>query len=164
MKNIKTFLILLALVLMTACGKEDIPMTSTVDLAGEWMVTADIADGDKVYEDPYGIGQMLFITYNTNADNGKEMWLDDLGNFWGTKVKIPCETAGLTFGSSTPVLNSDYDEIEVTVTKGKVVPGGTTSPSGMPADYIEFYIEYEDDPGTLYYIHGYRRTGFVADE
>ncbi len=165
MKKIMRFtLMLAAALLLGACSKEEIPMTNTVALAGEWMMTVDIVDGDEVLEDPYGLGQMLFITYNVNDDSAKEMWLDDLGNFWGTRVVIPCSVESMTFGSSTPVDNVDYDPIKVTVTNGKITPGGTTSPSGMPADAIECYIEYEDDPGTIYYIHGYRRTGFVADE
>lgn len=155
---------LLAVAVFSACSKEDIPMTSTVDLAGEWMVTVDVVENGEVIADPYGMGQLMIITYNTNADNGKEMWLDDLGNFWGTKVKIPCNVGDRTFGSSTPVDNHDHDPITVTVTSGKVIPNGTLTPSKMPADAIEFHIEYSDDPGTDYYVHGYRRTGFVADE
>lgn len=140
-------------------------MTSTVDLAGEWMVTIDGILGDEKYEDVYGMGQMLWITYNTNADNGKEIWLDDLQSFWETKVKIPCDVNALTFGSSTPVPNQYYDDCDITVTGGKVTFGGALTPSGMTADKIEFYITYSDDEnGFTYYAHGYRRTGFVADE
>lgn len=166
MKKILNIAFLLTLFLsFGSCSKEDIPMTSTVELAGEWMVTVDVIDGDDVYEDGYGMGQMLWLTYNTNADNGKELWLDDLGNFWETKVKLPCDVQTLTFGSSTPVENQAYEDCEVTVTDGKIVKNGTLTPSGMPADSIEFYITYSDDDyGYVYYVHGYRRTGFVADE
>lgn len=144
-------------------------MTSTVELAGEWMVTVDVIDGDDVYEDGYGLGPMLWITYNTNADNGKEIWLDALQSYWAkylwaTKVKVPCDLNSLSFGSSTPVANQAED-CEVTVTGGKVTLGGAVTPSGMPADKFECYLTFSDDEdGYVYYVHGYRRTGFVADE
>ena len=155
---------LLGIILFGSCSKEDIPMTSTVDLAGEWMVTVDIIDGDNVYEDGYGMGQMLWITYNTNADNGKEIWVDDLGSFWETKVKVPCDVNSLTFGSTTPQPNAYYDS-DITVYDGKITFGGAVTPSGMPADKFECYVKYSDDEDNyVYYVHGYRRTGFVADE
>ena len=152
------------IMLFNACSKEDIPMTSTVDVAGEWMVTVDVVDGDKVYEDPFGYGQLMWITYNTSANNGTEIWVDDLKSFWETKVKVPCNVADRTFGSATPVQNAYYD-CQVTVSDGKITPGGTVTPSGMPADKFECYVTYSDDEdGYTYYVHGYRRTGFVADE
>lgn len=164
-KLINISLLLIGIAFFNSCSKEEIPMTSTVDLAGEWMVTVDVIIGDEVYEDGYGLGQIEWITYNTNADDGKEIWLDDLGSFWETKVKIPCDSSAKTFGSSTPVPNQYYDDCDITVTDGKITYGGAVTPSGMPADKIEFYITYSDDQyGYTYYVHGYRRTGFVADE
>ena len=163
-KYINLTLMLLGIILFGSCSKEDIPMTSTVDLAGEWMVTVDVIDGDNVYEDGYGMGQMLWITYNTNADNGKEIWVDDLGSFWDTKVKVPCDVNSLTFGSTTPQPNAYYD-CDITVYDGKITFGGAVTPSGMPADKFECYVKYSDDEDNyVYYVHGYRRTGFVADE
>lgn len=144
-------------------------MTSTVDLAGEWMVTLDVIIDDEVHEDYFGFGQILWITNNTSADNGKEIWLNNLGNydvyFWNTKVKLPCDLNTLTFGSSTPVANQTSDQCDVTVTGGKVTLGGAVTPSGMPADKFECYITYSDDEDPwIYYIHGYRKTGFVEDD
>ncbi len=163
-KYINYALLLMGIAIFSSCSKEDIPMTSTVNLAGEWMVTVDVIDGNDVYEDGFGLGQMLWLTYNTNADNGTEIWLDDTATFWETKVKLPCDVNTLTFGSSTAVPNEYYD-CDVTVTGGKITFGGAVTPSGMPADKFECYITYSDDPdGYTYYVHGYRRTGFVADE
>ena len=54
------------------------------------MVTID-ADG-------YSDGPFMFITYNSNKNDGQGIWLDDLGNFWRTKVKVSCNVAFLTFG------------------------------------------------------------------
>lgn len=164
MKKFSTYILALVLVLLTsACSKDEIPMTSTVNLAGEWMVCA-------YYGDEQLTDQFLIITYNGNADDGKTIWVDDLGNFWApqTKVEVPCDVPSLTFGSSTPCVNEygfdDGTDMMVTVTDGKVVFGGAVTPSGMPADAIEFNIEYSDDPGSVYTLRGYRRTGFVADD
>lgn len=177
-KNIKYLLLtLLVAVAFTSCSKEDIGGTATQDLAGEWMCIVDAIDdeGNVVMEDPFGMGQVLMITYNTNANDGKELWVDDLGNFWEFKVKVPCNVAAKTFGSDTPVVSAFvgddglYD-IEVELADGKVVFGGAKTPSGMPADAIEFTVSFEDDdyPAAFgyskYLVHGYRRTGFVADE
>lgn len=163
-KYINYAILLIGMIFFNACSKEDIPMTSTVDVAGEWMVTVDVVDGDKVYEDPFGYGQLMWITYNTSANNGTEIWVDDLKSFWETKVKVPCNVADRTFGSATPEQNAYYD-CQVTVSDGKITPGGTVTPSGMPADKFECYVTYSDDEdGYTYYVHGYRRTGFVADE
>ena len=138
-------------------------MTSTVDLAGEWMVCAYYGDTQLTY-------QFMILTYNGNADDGKTIWVDDLGNFWDprTKVEIPCDVPTLSFGSTTAMVNEygfkDGSPMFVVVTDGKVIPGGGVTPSGMPADAIELNIEYSDDPGFTYTLKGYRRTGFVADD
>ncbi len=106
---------------------------------------------------------------NINPDNGKEMYVSDIGNFWLFTVKVPCDVNARTFGSSTPAPNEAYDEhgnlydIDVTVDKGKIIEKGTMSPSGRPVDSIEFHVSFSDDEnfpsGYRYYVHGYRRTG-----
>ena len=103
------------------------------------------------------------------SDNGKEMYVSDIGNFWLFTVKVPCDVNARTFGSSTPAPNEAYDErgnlydIDVTVDKGKIIEKGTMSPSGRPVDSIEFHVSFSDDEnfpsGYRYYVHGYRRTG-----
>ncbi|MDE5635341.1 MAG: hypothetical protein K2I52_03420 [Muribaculaceae bacterium] len=66
-KIIKYAFIALLTVTVCSCEKEDIGMTATVNLAGEWMVTADAVDanGNVVMEDPFGLGSFQIITYNT---------------------------------------------------------------------------------------------------
>lgn len=163
-KTLKYLFIALFAVAFSSCDKEEIGDTATVDLAGEWMVTANLADasGNIIAEDPYGLGSFQIINYNTAANLPTEMWMEDLGNFWDFKVKIPCDAATQTFGSSTPVPNESYD-CNVTITNGKVVYGGTVTPSGMRADSIEFLISFDDDdPGTIYLIKGYRRSGLAG--
>lgn len=41
-KYINYAILLIGMIFFNACSKEDIPMTSTVDVAGEWMVTVDV--------------------------------------------------------------------------------------------------------------------------
>ncbi len=68
----------------------------------------------------------------------------------------------------------------ITITNGAIIKGAATTPSGMPADSIVFYVEFDDDytkddEGNLVYapeaygfknyrISGYRYTGFAKDE
>lgn len=157
-----TFIAVLALI-FASCQKDEVPMTSTVDLAGEWMVTAYV--GDEAIAGPF-----MVLTYNTNTDDGQELWLNELGNFWNPAllVKVPCKVGDKTFGSDKSLknlnANPDGTDFTVVVKNGKVVFGGATTPSGMPADAIEYQVEYSDDPGTVYTFKGYRRTGFTADE
>lgn len=169
-KNLKYLLMAIVVLALSSCEKEDIGNTSTVAVAGEWMVQVDVVDasGEIVYEDPYGMGYVTMITYNTNADNGKEMYVSDLGNFWLFTVKVPCDVNARTFGNSTPVPNEAYAngalyDIDVTLNNGKIVEKGTLSPAGSPVDSIEFNVSFSDDTnfpaGYTYYVHGYRRTG-----
>lgn len=161
-KTLKYLFMTLVVVALTSCDKEDIGGTATESLAGEWMVTVDLVDasGNVIAEDPFGLGHLQVITYNTAANTPNEMWISDLSNFWNFTVKIPCDAATQTFGSATPVNNTAYEGCEVTITDGKVTFGGTLSPSGAKADSIEFCITFsDDDPGMIYLMKGYRRTG-----
>ncbi|MDE5664621.1 MAG: hypothetical protein K2G17_02690 [Duncaniella sp.] len=160
-KTLKYLFMTLVVAALTSCEKEDVGETATVSLAGEWMVTVDLVDasGNVVMEDPYGMGYVQVITYNTAANIPTEMWISDLGNFWDFTAKVPCDASTQTFGSSSPLTNEAY-ESNLTVTDGKVTFGGTLSPSGAKADAIEFYITFsDDDPGMKYLMKGYRRTG-----
>ena len=161
-KFLKYILVSIFAIAFSSCDKEEIGGTATEDLAGEWMVTVNlaVANGNIIAEDPYGLGYFQIITYNTASNVSSEMWINDLKGFWDFIVKIPCDANSQTFGSSTPVQNTAYD-CQVTITNGKVVYGGTVSPvGGRPADSIEFLISFsDDDPGTTYLIKGYRRTG-----
>lgn len=171
-KYIQYILPLVAVVMMTSCAKEEIGNTATVDLSGEWMVTVDAVDdnGEVVLEDPFGLGYVQMITYNTAANTPTEMWLSDLGNFWDFTVKVKCDNSAQTFGNSAPVANTAYEDCDVTVTGGKVVYGGTKSPSGNVVDSFQCYVSFSDDDYpeaygyTKYLIKGYRRTGLAGGE
>lgn len=165
------------LVAFTSCEKEEIGNTATVEMAGDWYVTVDAVDanGELVYEDAelFGLGNIHVLTYNTSANNANEMIVSDVGNFWDFKVKVNCNPESMTFSTNTTEDNNlveDYEDINVTITEGKILKGKATTPSGMPADYIEFYVTFSDDgyPDAYgyakYKVYGFRYTGFAADE
>lgn len=168
-KNLKYALLGLLTVFMASCEKEDIGGTATESLAGEWIVTVDAvtSDGTVVYEDFFGLGSFMILTYNSAANNPNEMFINDLEAFWDFTCKVPCNAVAQTFGSTTPVPNLSYD-CNVTVFNGKVIYGGTLSPSGAKADAIEFMINFDDDPYPAaygydtYLVKGYRRTGLAG--
>ncbi len=61
------------------------------------------------------------------------------------------------------MVNEAY-EITATVSNGVISNGSTMSSGGNLTDGIAFDIEFSDDPGTIYHVEGYRRTGFQEDE
>jgi hypothetical protein len=135
--------------------------SSTYPLSGEWWVKyyADEAGTEDV-----GGGYFPLYTYNTAANDGKEFWISDQGSFWTYTVKCPVNMTSKTFAGNELVSTvTDYD-IKVNVTLGKVIVNGGRSTSGVVTDSIYMALEYEDDPGTIYYAAGVRRTGFLEDE
>ena len=70
----------------------------------------------------------------------------------------------------------------ITITDGKILNGAATTPSGMPADSIVFYVEFDDDYSPVdetmtdyeytptlygfknYRVSGYRYTGLANDD
>lgn len=160
------YLMLASMVLFASCAKDPIGSTATVSMAGEWYVTVDVVDenGEVLYEDPYGMGQVLFSTFNTAANKADEMFVFDNYNFWEFQVQVKADPATMTFATDGMGANLVY-ESGVQISSGKVTLGGATTPSGMPADAIEFLLSFDDDDyGFTYKVHGYRYTGFAGDE
>ena len=169
----KTNILLLAFVafILSSCDKkEDFinEKSMVVEIAGEWYVHYD----HPVYgSDPFEAGYTSLITYNTSADDGQEIWINDEGNFWNYQVKIPVDISTLTFGSTDTAINavSGYD-IKVLVRNGKVIKEVSVRPSGAVADSIYFELWFEDLEGSTgivsdtLIVSGYRRTGFLEDE
>lgn len=158
-KNIKYLLgtlFIMMFVTLTSCDEvedSDVGGTKVEEMAGDWYVQLD------------GTGSFYHIsTYNTAADDGKEMWINDGGHFWEFVAKTPVVLSGMTFGGAN--LASDYEgyEITVTITNGKITKGNIITEAGNPTDGISFDIEFSDDPGSIYQLSGYKRTGFAADE
>lgn len=202
-----------AVLLFASCEKEEIGGTATEALAGQWYVHVDAVkdngeileviyqkddngeyvldkEGNKIVEfcgeDPFGLGNKLLLTYNTSANTSDTIFVDDLENIWDFKVKVSSNTGDRTFGNTDFADNYKY-ESGVKITDGQVLSQAATTPSGMPADSIVFYVEFDDDymvddEGNLveddegnpvyvpkaygfknYRISGYRYTGFESD-
>jgi len=135
----------------------DVGGTATQAVAGEWFTTFTIAG-----EDVYGLGYQLITTSNTAANTTTEFMIKDDAHTWDYKVKTPLNLDAKTFGGNA-LPNLAYD-ITVNIANGKILPGAATSTGGNVTDSIYFEAEFSDDPGTIYQVAGYRRTGFLEDE
>lgn len=138
-------------------GKEDVGGTSTQDMAGDWYVTTSV--GKSVV-----LGYKKITTYNTSVNDGKEMWVDDLKNIWWFKVKSPINYSAKTFSGSKLHSSIEGYDVDVNITNGKIIPNAAKTSGGNKSDSISFDAEFSDDPGTIYHIGGYKRTGFAEDE
>lgn len=143
-----------------SCDLGDDPVvggTATQAVAGEWWTTFTVNG-----EDIYGLGYTMVTTSNTAANVPTEFLIGDDGNTWNYKVKCPLNLDAKTFGG-TGLANIAYD-ITVNISNGKILPGAAMSTGGNVTDSIYFEAEFSDDPGTIYQVSGYRRTGFLEDE
>jgi hypothetical protein len=178
MKKIYYFAVLLfSMTLMTSCQKDEIGGTATEATAGEWYVTVDGADASgnvmEGYEDLFGLGRIHMITTNTAANLPTEMIVSDLGQFWDFKVKVSCDQQAMTFQTNTTENNNmvaDYEDINVTITGGKILPQAGRQNNGSPADSIVFYVSFSDDTYTAqlghakYKVSGVRYSGLVEND
>lgn len=179
----KLFFAICALATLTfaSCEKEPIGGTATEKMAGQWYVQVDGYDttGDSVVIEDFNGGRFLLLTYNTAANEPNKLFINDQAGFWDFIVRVDCDLNKMTFGSPESLQNESYD-CKVSLTNGKIVLGGTKTPSGQVADYIQFDINFDDDdlanygmPGVsygdyygfnVYRVSGWRYTGFANDE
>lgn len=193
MKKITYFVALLLMgMTFSSCEKEDIENTATVNMAGQWYVTIDGADenGDVIpgYEDYFGVGRVLLLTYNTADNNSTEMYVDDLGAFdvatyydnggypdYAFKCKVGIDYKNLTFSSNSAENESeingyDSDLYPITITGGKILKGAGHQNNGSVADSIVFYVTYEGDPWypddgyAMYKVSGIRYSGLAEND
>lgn len=177
MKKVLFFATLLLCMGLTSCEKEDIGGTATESMAGEWYVTVDAADANgnvvEGFEDLFGLGKIHVLTYNASDNNPNVLIVDDLQNFWGFKAKTNCDQKTLTFSTSTSENNNlvdGYDDINVTITGGKIIKNGGVQNNGSKADYIEFYVSFSDDayPAAYgyanYKVSGVRYSGLEEND
>lgn len=151
---------------MNSCSQDEPEMMATVDLAGQWYVTIDLADanGNVVMEDPYGIGKQIHLTFNTAANVPTEMFVSDIKNFWDYQVRVKCDVETLTFGNTDWAPNLSYDS-QVKIWNGKIVKDGGKQNNGTPADYIEYLVQFDDDdPDMIYKVSGIRYSGLVEND
>ena len=149
-------LVLTSFVACDEVGDTDPGGTSVEALAGDWYVQT-LVNGAVVSD------YKLISTYNT-ASNDANMFIDDHGNIWDFKVKTPVTTNSLSFAGSNLASSVDGYNINVNITEGKVTKNDTKTSGGNTTDGISFKAEFSDDPGTIYEIKGYKRTGFKEDE
>ena len=168
-------------VAFASCEKDEVGGTATEALAGEWYVTVSAVDdnGATVLEDDdlFELGNIFVLTYNTAANVATEMYVSDLGYLedFPFTVRTSCDVNSLTFSTNGSVANEATVKNvlignSVTIEDGKILSGAATTPSGMPADSIVFYVSFSDDPYPAAYgyakykVSGYRYTGFTADD
>lgn len=177
MKKVLYFAALLLGFTLTSCEKEEIGGTATEATAGQWYVTVDAADenGNLVdgLQDLFGLGRVVMLTYNTSANNPNEMIVSDNAEFWDFKVKVNCDQQGLTFSNNTTENNNlvaGYEDINVSVTGGKIMPQAGRQNNGSPADSIVFYVSFSDDEYPVQYgyknyrVSGVRYSGLAEND
>ena len=181
MKKLIFAIVALAAFTLTSCKKDAPGGTAVEAMSGQWYVQVDGYDtvGDSVVIEDFNGGRSLLLTYNTPENVPNKLYINDLGKFWDFIVKVDCDLNTLTFSAKGEVENESYP-CNVTLTNGKIVKGGTTTPSGAKADYIQFDINFDDDdlaaygmPGVsygdyygfnVYRVSGWRYTGLAADD
>jgi len=160
MKNILWIFIVLVSIGFASCDLGDDPAiggTATEAVAGEWWTTFTLGG-----EDVYGLGYNIITTSNTAANVPTEFLISDNAHTWEYVVKSPLNLDAQTFGGTG--LTDLGDTITVNITNGKILENAATSTGGNVTDSIYFDVEFSDDPGTVYQVAGYRRTGFLEDE
>ena len=142
-------------------------LSSTYPLSGEWWVRYF---DDAATTNDIGGGYYPLYTYNTAANDGKDFWIWDQNTFWAYRVKCPVSMQNNTFSGDTLISTATYGtpitlyNIWLNVKNGKVLVKGGLSTSKVVTDSIYMELEFEDDAGTIYYVAGVRRTGFLEDE
>ena len=165
--------------------------TNVQNMAGRWTVSVSQVDenGNVVFEpeDLFGVVDVDLFTYNTSANSSTEMWIDDDGNFWDFKFKMPINYGAGTFSATDVLYNDDMREIAeliaagqtptdkngnpltaetATITDGKILYGQGHNIHGMPTDSISFYVTFSDDPYgaqfgyAKHHVAGTRYSGF----
>ena len=178
-KTLYSMLMLVGLlVAFTSCEKEEVGNTAGVETAGEWHITvAAVTPGGEVLDgDVFGDGTYNIITCNTAENVSNKMFvIDDICYYFQYQVEVNVDPNTLTFSTNNAENlygGGNYGGDRVSITDGKIVKDGAVTPSGMKADYIEYYVSFSDDlileyylpEGTRYKVSGFRYTGFVEDE
>lgn len=169
---------------LTGCDDDTDPGgTSVQDMAGDWWVTyqnsvdeynyliegvGSMPDVNNIeswaWDYVYSDGHYRLNTYNTAKDIPTEMFVDD-ASYWGYKVITNVNYEAKTF-ECPATTSTAVDTIEVTILGGKIMKDAATTPRGMPADSIVFYVQFSDDAYGFTYqkVSGFRRTGFPDDD
>jgi len=159
----KYTLLVLFITILSSCSEDDgyedlnLPTSPAAEVSGDWFVQTFVGGS-------LALDFVRITTSNTAADSASEINIFDHQNIWWFNFKTPVDINALTFSGSDLFSDVNGYQITVNVSNGTIVKNGTTSTSGRTADSISFDIEFSDDPGTIYQLTGYRRTGFLEDE
>ncbi|MFV0530976.1 MAG: lipid-binding protein [Flavobacteriales bacterium] len=158
-KNILASLVITVFVISCDKGGDPDPGGTAVEqMAGDWYVKY-LVNGVDV-----GNGYNLLSTYNTSANVSTEMWVDNHNlSLSPLKVKANSNIGNLTF-SGTDLENIAGINLTTTIHEGKVLKNVATTSGGNTSDSIYFQFESITNPGVIYVVGGYKRTGFAEDE
>jgi hypothetical protein len=165
--------------------------TNVQNMAGRWVVSvAQVDEAGNVVFEPEDLFEAIDIdlfTYNTADNASTEMWIDDRGNFWAFKFKVPINYANGTFSATAIPYDANNQAIAdaiaagetpvdedgnplvaetATITDGKILYGQGHNIHGMPTDSIAFYVTFTDDSYGARYgyakhlVTGTRYSGF----
>ena len=170
MKKILAILFIGALILIS-CEKEYEPTkTATVEFSGKWWVHHNVEGSDL-----FGAGYGELNTYNTAANDGKEIWIND-DYFWSYRIKCPVDLENLTFQSDTFISAYPDYPIKIVIQNGKIIKDGGTTLAGRTVDSIYYEVWFEDWPevidlyglpfpyDTYFEVGGVAHTGFDDDD
>lgn len=164
MKKIFNYIaVLLIVTAISSCNEEgfedlNLKKSSVIGMSGDWYVQTFIG-GNMVLD------YEVITTSNTASDDGTAIQMSDHEHIWAFNSAVPVNLSALTFSGSNLASKVDDYEITITVTNGVIQKNGTVSSgANQVADLISFDIEFSDDPGSVYHIEGYKRTGFLEDE
>ncbi|MDR1161582.1 MAG: hypothetical protein LBK45_04495 [Tannerellaceae bacterium] len=169
MKHLKyIFLLFLSLLTVASCetyGDYNIDYTPIHPLGGQYRIHVYDASGEEIYTNYCYIG-------NTENYATDKCWIR-IGAYnasatqnWSINGKIDCNVGALTFsGSNIENLAGNVASSSETfsVTDGKVVLGGSTTPSNTKSDAISFTFTNSRFPGETFKAEGYRYTGWGGD-
>lgn len=138
--------------------------TAVQDMAGDWWVTYEAESSPGVWEDVNG-GHFTLTTYNTAANKSTEMWVNDNGKFWNFKSVVKVDYAAKTFLTTDSVSTNGTPGEKALFTNGKILKNAAKNPTGLVADSIVFFVEFNDDSDSIVYkVAGFRKTGFSEDD
>lgn len=150
--------------LLSGCAKEtQVPGLTSINgksMINEWWVTLKIGTTDLIGT------HIHFATYNT-TENNDSLWLDDLTNGYGMKCKVKRDIENLSFLTSSS--HDEYEDangndVNVSITNGKIIYNGGISKTGIITDSIYMEAVFTDDPSTTYIISGTARTRWLEDD
>lgn len=155
MKKILLYTLGLLLFSVMSCTEEaEVWDSSTLDHAGDWWVDHSLGTT--------GYATATLQTFNTAADDGKEIWISYTSTSPKTyKVKCPINKENLTFGGAD--LANTLKAYKVTIQEGKIMKNAAHSPSGAVVDSIYYKVSFSDFPGNVYEVKGIMKTGFEED-